>query len=306
MLAFAGPAAARGATLALQPETARPGDAVLVTVRGTDVAPSGALDDRELAFYPVAGGFRALAALSVDVVPGRLPVAIAVPGANGAAGERVEGSLAIADPHFPSHELAVARRFVEPPPAARRRMRADQKAFDRAFSQAFAPPLFSGKFALPREAERTGRFGDKRTFNGVKKSQHYGDDLEGRMGDPVAAANDGRVVLVRDCYGSGRTVVVWHGARVYSVYFHLSRILVRTGESVRRGQLVGRVGRSGRVTGPHLHWGVKIGDRYVDPQSVLRLDFGADVLPAVAAPAPIPAAPAAAPAAAAPGNGTSP
>jgi murein DD-endopeptidase MepM/ murein hydrolase activator NlpD len=223
-------------------------------------------------------------------------VAATLPGADGAAEIRLEAALEVVEPGFASKELGVAPRFIEPPPRARRRMRLDQAAFKRAFAQEPAPPIFAANFAWPRLAEVTGRFGDKRLFNGKKKSQHYGEDLEGRVGDPVAAANDGRVVLVRDCYASGRSVVIWHGAGLYSVYFHLSRALVRPGTEVRRGQTIGRVGRTGRVTGPHLHWGVKLGDLYVDPESVLRLDFDGSGTTAVAraAEAPVPAPPPAA------------
>lgn len=287
------PAAAEP-SLALQPERARPGDAVLVTVRGAETAPQGTLAGRPLAFYPVAGGFRALAALPVEWEPGRLAVAATVSGADGAPEIRLEAPLEVVEPGFPSKELGVAPRFIEPPPEARRRMRRDQAAFRRAFAQEPAPPAFAANFAWPRHAEVTGHYGDKRVFNGKKRSQHYGEDLEGRVGDPVAATNDGRVVLARSCYASGRSIVVWHGAGLYSVYFHLSRALVRPGDEVRRGQLIGRVGRTGRVTGPHLHWGVKLVDLYVDPESVLRLDF--DGSGALAPPAPAPATPAEIPA----------
>ena len=105
----------------------------------------------------------------------------------------------------------------------------------------------------------------------MKPSQHYGLDLAGRVGAPIAAANAGRVVLVRDCWASGRTVVLWHGAGLYTTYFHLSRTLVPEGAHVARGQRIGLVGKTGRVSGPHLHWGVKVGDLYVDPRSVLGL-----------------------------------
>jgi len=282
-------------SLLLWPERVRPGDAILVTVRGAGTAPQGTLADRALAFYPTAGGFRALAALPVESEAGKVPVAVTLPGADGTPEIRLEAVLEVVEPGFPSKELGVAPRFVEPPPEARRRMRRDQAAFKRAFAQDFVPPIFAGNFGWPRQAEATGHFGDKRLFNGKKKSQHYGLDLEGRVGDPVAATNDGRVVLVRNCYASGRSVVVWHGAGLYSVYFHLSRALVRPGVEVRRGQAIGRVGGTGRVTGPHLHWGVKLGGLYVDPESVLRLDFDGSGATAVArsgeAPAPAPAPP---------------
>jgi murein DD-endopeptidase MepM/ murein hydrolase activator NlpD len=268
-LALSTPGVARAdPSLTLQPERARPGDALLVTVREAAEAPEGALGDRPLLFYPIDGGFRALAALPVETAPGSIAVAVSLNGA-----PALRATLAVEEPHWAEAELAVAPRFIEPPPEARRRMKRDQAAFDKAFAQPFGPPLFRDPFAWPLEAEITGRFGDKRLFNGKKQSQHYGDDLSGAEGAPVAAANDGKVVLVRDCYASGRSVVLSHGAGLFTVYFHLSRIGVKTGAEVRRGERIGLVGRTGRVTGPHLHWGTKVGGLYVDPESILRLPF---------------------------------
>jgi murein DD-endopeptidase MepM/ murein hydrolase activator NlpD len=259
----------------VQPSQVRPGDALLLTVHGAARAPEGTIGGRRLEFYPIAGGFQALAGLSVDREPGALPVEVFLPAESADGGAQVlRADVAVEEPHFRSKELAVAQRYIEPPPAARRRMKRDQAAFRRAFAQEFRPPLFVGRFAWPREASLTGHFGDKRVFNGVKQSQHYGDDIEGAVGDPVTATNDGKVVLARDCYASGRTVVVWHGARLYSVYFHLSRFAVRDGQALKRGDAIGLVGETGRVTGPHLHWGMKLDGLYVDPESILRLPFG--------------------------------
>ena len=117
------------------------------------------------------------------------------------------------------------------------------------------------------------RFGDKRVFNGKMQSQHYGVDLDGAVGAPIIAAQDGEVVLVRHCYTSGRTVLLYHGAGVYSAYFHMSRTRVRAGQRVRRGQRIGDVGKTGRVTGPHLHFSMRVDGLYVDPASVLALDL---------------------------------
>lgn len=255
-------------SLALQPERVRPGDALLVTVHEATEAPEGTLGDRPLLFYPIAGGFRALAALPVETPPGEVAVAVRVNGA-----PDLQATLAVEEPHFAETELAVAPKFIEPPPEARRRMKRDQAAFNKAFAQPFGPPRFDGPFARPLEAELTGRFGDRRLFNARKQSQHYGDDLSGAMGAPIAAANDGKVVLVRDCYASGRSVVISHGVGLFTVYFHLSRFEVKPGAEVRRGERIGLVGNTGRVTGPHLHWGTKVGDLYVDPESILRLPF---------------------------------
>jgi murein DD-endopeptidase MepM/ murein hydrolase activator NlpD len=145
-----------------------------------------------------------------------------------------------------------------------------------------------------------GRFGDQRVYNGDVQGVHYGLDLKGRTGDPVAAANAGRVVLARHCYLSGRTVVVWHGAGVYTAYLHLSRMDVKPGQRVARGERLGRVGSTGRSTGPHLHWGVKVDGLWVDPESLLRLD------PAAEGSAPALLAAPAEPASAAAGDGAEP
>jgi murein DD-endopeptidase MepM/ murein hydrolase activator NlpD len=90
----------------------------------------------------------------------------------------------------------------------------------------------------------------------------------------VGASGDGEVVLARDCYMTGQTLVVWHGATLFTAYFHLSHMEVKVGNPVRRGQVIGRVGSTGRSTGPHLHWGVKVDGLWVDPRSAMRLDLG--------------------------------
>jgi murein DD-endopeptidase MepM/ murein hydrolase activator NlpD len=119
----------------------------------------------------------------------------------------------------------------------------------------------------------TAPFGDLRLFNGKKQSQHFGVDLDGSTGDPIEAANDGTVVMVRECYASGNTVIVNHGAGLYTLYFHMSHFDVQPGDKVKQGQLLGRVGKTGRVTGPHLHWSGKIDGLYVDAQALMKLDF---------------------------------
>lgn len=259
-----------GAALALAPDRVRPGDAFLVTVAGIEAPPAAGVAGRELRFYRVPGGWQAVAALPVEAEPGTLEVEARLAG-----GAALRARMVVAEPAFPEAQLRVAPRFVTPSPAEKRRMERDQAAFVRAFAAPFGPPTFAGPFAPPREADVTSSFGEKRIFNGRKQGQHYGTDLAGEVGAPVAAANDGRVVLARDCFASGKSLVVAHGGGIHTVYFHLSQMEVRAGQEVRRGQLVGRVGQTGRVTGPHLHFGAKVGDLYVDPESVYRLAFDA-------------------------------
>lgn len=261
-------AAAAGPTVTLAPERARPGDAFLVDVRGAPGAVEGEVAGHALQFFAVAGGWRAVAALPIETGPGPLAIALR------SGGEVLPAAVEVLAAEFPEKRLTVAARFTAPqPPEVRARIERDQKAFTLAYAQEPSPPLFTGRFQLPRDDELNARYGERRTFNGKKSSRHYGLDLGGDLGAPVAAAQAGRVVLVRDCWGSGLSVVLFHGAGLFSSYFHLSKVMVKEGARVERGQPLGKVGKSGRVTGPHLHFGVKVGDLHVDPESVLRLPF---------------------------------
>ncbi|HSN90424.1 MAG TPA: M23 family metallopeptidase [Anaeromyxobacteraceae bacterium] len=268
---------AGAATLSVSPPSARPGDAVWVSVEGAEAPPSGTLAGRPLAFWASGGRWHALAPLPIETPVGTAAVEVL-------AGQPLAAAIEVVDAGFREKALSVPPRFVDPSARAKRRIAADRRAFRRAYDRPFEPPLFDGPFDWPRRAESTGRFGDRRTFNGKQASVHYGLDLDGPVGAPVLASNGGRVVLARDCYMSGRTVILWHGAGVYSLYFHLSEIAVASGQDVARGDLVGRVGATGRVTGPHLHWSVKVDGLYVDPESILRVDPTA--APSLAAPAP--------------------
>jgi murein DD-endopeptidase MepM/ murein hydrolase activator NlpD len=269
-------AAAHPPAMRVVPGRARPGDAFLVVVRGAEGPPAASVAGRALSFFQVPQGYAAVAGLPMETRAGRLTVAVALPAAGaGAKPGAIEGTLEVAARAFARRRLEVEPRFVAPPPPdVQRRIEEDRAALAAAFAQAPAPPLFTLPFAWPRHARVTAGFGERRTLNGVKASQHYGLDLAGKEGARVTASNAGEVVLVRDCWASGVTVVLWHGAGLYTTYFHLSRALVTQGARVARGDRIGLVGASGRASGPHLHWGARVGDLYVDPVSVLRLPLG--------------------------------
>ncbi|HZA13482.1 MAG TPA: M23 family metallopeptidase [Myxococcaceae bacterium] len=288
--------------LEVAPGQLRPGDALVVDLHVDGACPVAWIGARPLFFHPHRRRCRALAGVPVELATGELPIRVGSVEAQRLIGPRMLAPTDAGSPHdgspnatpewppvplelppagavevlpaaFAQRELTVAPQFIEPPPSVQLRMAEDRRAFAAAFAQPFLPPRFRKSFIWPRDSRITATFGDKRTFNGVQQSQHYGIDLDGQVGAPIHAANDGVVVMVRDNYAAGRTVVIHHGLNLYTVYFHLSRFDVRQGQSVKRGQLLGRVGQTGRVTGPHLHWGVKVGELYVDPTSVLRLDL---------------------------------
>lgn len=256
-------------SLELEPPQLRPGEPLLITVRNAAKKPRIAIGDRELTPWRIRGGWRVVAGLPVEQAAGRLEVRAQV-----AKSAPLVGSVIVDAPDWRTRELEVAPKFTSPPPPAlARRLAADRRAFERAFARSSVTPRFSKRFVLPRAAAVTAPFGDRRTFNGKTESQHYGVDLDGRVGAPVVAANDGLVVMVRDNVAAGRTVVLDHGAGLFTTYFHLSRIGVKAGQRVRRGARLGAVGRTGRVTGPHLHFGAKVDGLYVDPEALVRLDF---------------------------------
>ena len=143
-------------------------------------------------------------------------------------------------------------------------------------SLGFGPATFVGKLTQPRDSEITVHFGDQRIYNGKKKNAHQGTDFDGKTGDPIQATADGVVVLARGCYYSGNTVIVAHGGGLFtSVLPHVAHGR-DPGQQVSRGTQLGVVGKTGRVTGPHLHLGVKIHDRLVDAEEAFKLDLCLD------------------------------
>jgi murein DD-endopeptidase MepM/ murein hydrolase activator NlpD len=274
----AAPAAAGGIVVA--PSVVRPGDAVLVRVEQAPDGPAvsgSTLAGRPLRFWSHGAEAWAVGALPIETPPGQAVIEIG----GGEPGQvRASVTVAVVDPGFPSRALHVAPQFVTPPAKLQARIARDRTAFVRAYASVQpGPPLFTASFAWPHPGNHRGRFGDQRTFNGKKESVHYGLDIDAPRGAPVRAANDGEVILARDCYYSGKTVVLWHGADLFTLYFHMDRLNVRAGQQVRQGDRLGVVGSTGRSTGPHLHWSAKVGDMYVDPESLMAIDFVSGTAP---------------------------
>jgi len=173
----------------------------------------------------------------------------------------------------PSEQLAVAPRFGQPMDSALEARVAAEAAKAREVGRRSheSPPLWTQPFAHPRPSAVTSRFGTGRTFNGVVTSRHLGVDFRGATGTPVFASNRGVVALLDTFFLGGRIAYVDHGAGVVTAYMHLSRFLVEVGDTVQRGQRIGLVGATGRVTGPHLHWAARYGSISVNPLDLVEL-----------------------------------
>ena len=173
---------------------------------------------------------------------------------------------------YPTTELEVEERYVELSPEDQ--ARADREAAETsAIYDTFTPERFwSDAFEVPVRGAKDGRnFGHRRVFNGQPRAPHSGADLRATTGTPIYAANRGRVVLAKELFFSGNAVYIDHGYGLYSTYLHLSKIDVAVGDIVERGQQLGLAGATGRVTGAHLHWGVRLLDARVDPFSLIRI-----------------------------------
>ncbi len=214
------------------------------------------------------GALRALIAAPFDAADS-LPVTL-VRAAETGTPETLRLALPVARGDYRSERLRVAAKYVAPDSAAAARIQSEL-AQARAISRGShdTPRAWSAPFRRPRPGRITSVFGTAREFNGVVSSRHMGTDFAGAVGKPVYASNAGVVALVGDFYLAGTVVYLDHGAGVVTGYFHLRRAEVTPGDLVQGGQLIGRVGRSGRVTGPHLHWIARYGAITVDPMSLI-------------------------------------
>jgi len=177
--------------------------------------------------------------------------------------------ITVAEKQFPREELKVAPKYVEPPEAVREQLAAERVKLDAIYASRRDVPTGQQPFVRPVPGERTSIFGMRRVFNGKPRSPHSGLDLRAATGTSVQASGTGRVVLAQDLYYSGNTVIVDHGGGLFTLYAHLSELRVQEGDEAQSGQIVGLSGATGRVTGPHLHWGAKIGAEPFDPTALL-------------------------------------
>jgi len=237
------------------------------------VAVYGVLEDQPLHFEPDRGGeFHALAGIPIyarDSIVVELTLAYAA-----GTSERLTRYVPVGRGQFSVAQLSVDPRFVEPPDSALAvRIAAERDAVRDVVQRSHSTPrVWVDGFVLPRDSRVTSPFGQRREFNGEYRSTHMGLDLAGQVGAAVAAANRGVVALVGDFYYSGNLVYLDHGQGLLTAYLHLSETYVSVGDTVARGEVIGRVGASGRVTGPHLHWIARYGSVIVNPQSLLGLD----------------------------------
>ncbi len=242
-----------------------PGGVAVVDLGPAPAAPKARLGQRSLAVVEERGRWYALLGIPLDAVPGSREIAAALAG-----GER-RLTVAVAAKDYPTQRLTIRdRRKVEPNADDLARIERE-KAVTEAIKASFSPAEPETAFVLPAAGPLSSRFGLKRLFNGLPRNPHAGLDVAVGSGAPVRAPAPGRVAEVGDFFFNGHTVFVDHGQGLITAYMHLSRIDVRPGQVVGRGERLGAAGASGRVTGPHLHWAVILNGAAVDPELFLPL-----------------------------------
>src|ERR1700694_5028318 len=212
----------------------------------------------------------ALAGADLETPPGTYDLAVTA----GMVGGKVIHSVKKVDigaANFRSGAVDVPENFVEPDAASKKQIAADEALKNRAFSHLIAAPQWSGDFVTPVKAKPTESFGMTRVFNEELTSTHRGTDVPVSEGSPVVGSNSGTVVLAKELFYEGNCVIVDHGQRLFTIYMHLSKIEVKPGNKLGKGERVGLSGRKGRVEGPHLHMWVRWNGAYLDPTKLLGL-----------------------------------
>lgn len=214
--------------------------------------------------------YLAIVGFDLDLKPGDYPLDVLVLYADGRH-ERIRREIRIISKEFPLKKLQVKEKFVTPPPEVQERIQRESEILKAVYDIFTMQWLGKGEFIVPSEGEAVPNFGERRIFNGKPRSPHSGVDISSPYGALVKASNSGNVVLASDLYFSGKTVILNHGLGVFTLYCHFSKISVQRGESVNKGGVIGEVGATGRVTGPHLHWAARVTGSRVDPFSLLSL-----------------------------------
>jgi murein DD-endopeptidase MepM/ murein hydrolase activator NlpD len=183
--------------------------------------------------------------------------------------ERREITVNVTPKKFPTTVLKVEPRFVQLSKENANRAARESKEAGSIYQGMTTGIVPDEPFTVPIPGGTGRNFGERRVFNGERRSPHSGADLRASTGTPIHATNRGRVALAKNLFFTGNTVILDHGLGIYSLYAHLSRIDVASGEVVTNGQVLGLAGATGRVTAPHLHWGMRVQGARVDPFSLV-------------------------------------
>jgi len=255
-----------GLTARVSPRRIFPGDAFVVTARGVRGGPPSVIfGERTLPVSPCGRGcYAAVGSVDIKTRPGRYRVLVR-------QGKRKRSAkLTVRRASFPSLQLTLPEEKVTPSEEDLQRIAREADLLNAATGVVSGKAWEKG-FIMPLDTPVSTVFGARRIFNGSHESVHRGTDLRGAEGDPVRAANRGTVILTEELFFGGKTLVMDHGAGIFSIYMHLSDFAAAPGDVAGKGDPIGYVGSTGRSSGPHLHFGIKVLGISTNPASLLKL-----------------------------------
>ena len=254
------------------------GQVLVVKVKGEEQATEvkGTFLSRTIPFFPEfrpgeSRGYIGLLGIDMQDDPGTYELTVEVK--QGEQAKHLSYNILVVKEKFAVEHLTLPKEKVDLDEKAVARWKAEQQVVLQALAENSRLRLWHSNFVEPVNGKRTGIFGSVRIMNGKPRNPHNGEDIGAPMCTDVLASNDGVVRLTVDHVFSGKGVFVDHGLGFYTMYFHLSEVLVKDGDLVTAGQIIGKVGATGRATGSHLHWGVKLNGARVNPYSLLDLPF---------------------------------
>ncbi len=260
------------------------GQVLVVKVKGEEQATEvkGTFLSRTIPFFREfrpgePAGYIGLLGIDMQDEPGTYELSVEVK--QGEQAKQLSFNVQVAKEKFTVEHLKLPKDKVDLDEKSTARWKTEQQLVREALAENSRLKLWRSNFVEPVTGKRTGIFGSVRIMNGQARNPHNGEDIGAPMGTDVAATNDGIVRITVDHIFSGKGVFVDHGLGFYTMYFHLSEILVKDGDLVTAGQIIGKVGATGRATGPHLHWGVKLNGARVNPYALLDLPFKNGVAP---------------------------
>lgn len=217
----------------------------------------------------------ALAGVSFATPPGIYTLELTGSRAASESPLQFKHTFAVGNAQYPKTyvHLEVPKKFTEPDPEQLKQIEDAKKIKDEYLSRVTPQRQWDGNFTAPADAPTSDVFGSQRIFNGVAQREHQGLDYRVPTGTPVAAMNSGTILLARFLYYEGNCVVIDHGQGLLTLYFHLSELKVKEGDTVKRGDEIGLSGSTGRATGPHLHVAVRWQGTYLDPARLMQMSL---------------------------------
>jgi murein DD-endopeptidase MepM/ murein hydrolase activator NlpD len=227
-------------------------------------------EKREVPAFRIGETWATILGVDLDATPGEQKADVLLTMDDGRS-EKREATIKVVAKKYPTTELKVEEKYVQLSPANLARATRESKETEAIYAKVTNETFWEQAFTIPIAGQSGTNFGHRRVFNGEPRAPHAGADLRAATGTPIHATNTGRVVLAKSLFFTGNTVILDHGLGIYSLYAHLSRIDVKRGEIVMNGQVLGLAGATGRVTGPHLHWGMRVQGARVDPYSLVGI-----------------------------------